>query len=88
MSTAIDSPAARHGYTGLLLDLDEADRVEQRGYEQEQINTTGAVQTFSQPTGVVSGDFYHTSSAMHCLQHLASLATTSIHFQLREFGSV
>ena len=65
-----------------MLDLDEDDKsvrhevnalpndaLEQyRGLEGQQ----------ERPTGMVSGEFYHGTSALHCLQHLISLATTGI----------
>lgn len=71
---AIDSPSVRNGYTGLMLDLDEDDTM-----EKESIAAANAIQPVEErPTWVVSGEFFHSSSALYCLKHLTSLATTRI----------
>eukprot|EP00026_Physarum_polycephalum_P000746 Phypoly_transcript_00747.p1 GENE.Phypoly_transcript_00747~~Phypoly_transcript_00747.p1 ORF type:complete len:979 (-),score=231.74 Phypoly_transcript_00747:42-2978(-) len=75
---AAESPNLRIGYTGLLLDLDEDDRA--TAYETKTLEKYAGLagSQDEKPTGMVSGEFYHGSSALHCLQHLASLAMTEM----------
>lgn len=66
----------RHGYTGILLD-DQDEDLEVKYESRALQNFAGIANAESKPTEL-SGEFYYSSSAVHCLQHLITLSTTGI----------